>query len=82
MFIRHGERCDNSELEEERARIKIKSDPPLTKLGVAQAHMTGIFLKDYLKEGNYDKIVIETSPFLRTLETAVGIAKEIGVSEI
>ena len=74
MFIRHGERCDNSKLEEERARIEVKSDPPLTRLGVAQAHMTGKYLKTYLKSGKYDQIIIETSPFLRTMETAAGIA--------
>ena len=52
-MIRHGERCDLSQLEEERARIEHKDDSPLTNLGVSQAHMTGKFLKDYLTKGGY-----------------------------
>jgi len=33
-------------------------------------------------QGNYEKIVIESSPLLRTLETAAAIAHELGVNEI
>ena len=82
MFVRHGERCDLVDDEKERARIAVKSDPPLTKLGVAQAHVCGKFLKQYLTANNYDKIVIESSPFLRAMETAAGIATELGLDEI
>ena len=39
-------------------------------------------MKDYLTKGNYTKIVIESSPLLRTLETAVAIAKELQVNQI
>ena len=49
LMVRHGERCDNSELEEERLRVTNREDPPLTKLGVAQAHVAGKHLKEYLR---------------------------------
>ena len=82
MFIRHGERCDYVEDKSERARITVESDTPLTKLGVAQAHVCGQNLKKFFATNHFDKIVIESSPFLRTLETAAGIAHELGVNEI
>ena len=34
-MVRHGERCDNSNLQEEQARIEIMHDAPLTHLGVS-----------------------------------------------
>jgi len=39
-------------------------------------------LKQYLTKGGYQKIIIESSPLLRTLETAAAIAHELGVNEI
>ena len=57
-------------------------DPPLTKLGVAQAHVCGKRLRNTLENKAYDRIVIETSPFLRCLETAAAIAKELDISKI
>ncbi len=30
LVIRHAERCDNSNLESELAKIELKCDPPLT----------------------------------------------------
>ena len=47
-MIRHGERTDCSNLEEEMSRIENQYDCPLTNLGVSQAHITGQFLKKYL----------------------------------
>ena len=35
LFCRHGERCDNSEIPEERARIDHSDDPPLSNLGIS-----------------------------------------------
>ena len=81
-MIRHGERTDCSNLPEERARIENIYDCPLTYLGVSQAHITGQYLKQYLARGNYQRIILESSPLLRTLETATAIAKELGVQEI
>ena len=57
-------------------------DPPLTHLGFSQAQVTGKYLYKLLEEGQYEAIVIETSPFLRTMETAAAIAIELGVPEI
>ena len=81
-MIRHGERTDCSNLPEELARVEKSYDCPLTHLGVSQAHITGQYLKKYLTQGNYEKIVIESSPLLRTLETAAAIAHELGICEI
>ena len=47
-LVRHGSRCDNSDIPEERDRIEIKEDPPLTYLGRSQAHVAGKHLKDKL----------------------------------
>ena len=61
LFIRHGERCDNSNDQAEYDRMTNYEDPPLTNLGVSQAHVCGKALVDQLK--GYDSIVIESSPF-------------------
>jgi len=34
LVIRHGERCDNSALEEENKRVEVEWDPPLTTFGL------------------------------------------------
>ena len=36
----------------------------------------------YLRNKNYKRIIIESSPFLRTLETAAIIANELKIPEI
>jgi len=41
--------------------------------------MTGKFLSKYLKDNNYEMVVIESSPFVRSMQTAAAIAKEIGL---
>ena len=74
-FIRHGERCDNSFDPEEIARIEFPWDPPLTHAGEAQARMTGDYLKKILQDHGYEYIVIESSPWIRTLQTAAAIAQ-------
>ena len=52
-------------------------DVPLTKEGVAQATRTGQFLNNYFKNKNmhFDKMIIKTSPFIRTIMTASCIAE-------
>ena len=82
LFCRHGERCDNSEIPQERARIENVADPPLSNLGVSQAHVTGEYLRTYLAENGIENIIIESSPLLRTLETAAAIAHELKVAQI
>ena len=67
---------------EEQSRVSVEHDAPLSNLGVSQAHVTGKWLKEYLRGGQYQRVVIESSPFLRTLETAAAIASEVGVGEI
>ena len=81
-FIRHGERCDNSDDIDELNRVDNEYDPPLTKLGISQAHVCGQYLRKYLERGGYDRMVIEASPFLRCMETAAAIAKELGLPEV
>lgn len=39
-------------------------------------------LKQFLKEEGYDEIIIESSPFLRTMMTASQIAKGLGMNKI
>jgi broad specificity phosphatase PhoE len=40
---------------------------------------TGQFIREYLKDKDVDEIIIESSPFIRTMTTAAYIAKEIGI---
>lgn len=86
--LRHGERADYGNLDEKQA-VEIACDPNLTILGVKQADCSGKFLQEKideyesnLKEKNLNsgkpiKTIIVTSPFLRTIQTAYGIAKNI-----
>ena len=79
FVLRHGERADNSLYEGEQARIENMHDPPLTIHGVQQAVETGKMLAKLLAEKNLEMVVVESSPFLRSLETAAAVAKELGV---
>ena len=81
-FIRHGERCDNSDDPNEQARIELQHDPPLTHTGEAEATATGDHLRQLLADQNYEMVIIETSPWLRTMQTAAAIAKQIGLPEV
>ena len=53
-FVRHGERADQNKLCYEKNWNIVREcdvnciDPPLTKIGVSQAIVTGRYLKDYL----------------------------------
>ena len=48
-----------------------------------QAEETGRFFKDYLESHPYlEKVVIETSPFMRTMQTAAGIARVLGMPKV
>ena len=67
-MIRHGERCDKSIDDNERERaLSNPHDPPLSELGISQAHVCGQKQREYLQKGGYTNIIIETSPFLRCL---------------
>ena len=39
-------------------------------------------LRDFLASEGYTEIIIETSPFIRTMMTAANIAKELGHAKI
>lgn len=65
-------------------RWVVDKDPPLSTRGDRQAAFTGQYLKSYFEKRNmkFDKIVIESSPFLRCLQTANEAAVALGVEEV
>ena len=79
-IIRHGERTDHVAV----YRTPNGVDPPLTPEGFKQATLTGQFLSSYFQQNNmkFDKVIIETSPFIRTMQTAGQIAKAAKLSDI
>ena len=81
FFIRHAERCDKSYCTYEKARVANKEDPPITKIGISQAQLCGKRLTEQLCDVT-NSIVIETSPYLRCIQTASIIAKELRVRQI
>ena len=80
LQIRHGERADHAL--HLKIEFPIKFDPPLTPLGLQQAKETGEYLLEYLKIHKFDEVRLDASPFLRTLMTAAGIAKVLGLPKI
>ena len=83
FLIKHGEREDYSK-QTGVDKYKLKQggiDPILTDLGHQQAIETGQFLRKYLqdveaKDGKrFDKIVVHSSPFVRTMSTAARICQ-------
>lgn len=82
-MIRHGERADNVEnVEALGIVIEEIQDPPLTPTGVQQSRETGAYLREYLGQNGYTKVVIASSPFLRALQTAAQVAKVLEIEEI
>ena len=89
LTVRHGERGDKSPNEYEKQKVKLYYDPHLTEFGSLQAQITGMEIKskllafnDELKSkgmSSWKKItpVIITSPFLRTIQTAYHIARNL-----
>lgn len=65
--IRHAEKANLHEVNN--PRWVVDKDPPLSTRGDRQATFTGQYLKEYFQKHNmkFDKIVIESSPFLRCL---------------
>ena len=76
-IIRHAERADRSEIPT--PSFRTKHDPPLTAEGMNQATEAGKYLKDYFEEHNmqFDKVIIECSPFMRCLQTAARIQEQL-----
>ncbi|TNV75894.1 hypothetical protein FGO68_gene876 [Halteria grandinella] len=76
-LIRHGERADLAPHAPLSKPYTVKHDPPLTDTGIQQAFETGQALKKMLAA--YDTIIIECSPFIRTMMTAANIVKGMGM---
>jgi len=74
LVIRHGEREDDENLKYDKNKIN-KYDPKLTETGRSQAELIGNQVKEIIKKNlNKDlcdvKILLLSSPFLRTLMTS------------
>lgn len=76
VAIRHGQRADQTNDKEEKARQELQYDPHLTKRGELQALATGEYLREVLSSYKEDngldslEVVLVCSPFLRTIMTA------------
>ena len=79
LYIRHGERDDSTVVGGQHAK---SLDPNLTDEGVKQAIKTGKYLKEYLKKHNIERVIVESSPFLRCMKTASHIVKELERDEV
>lgn len=98
IFIRHGERADQVKVApqptSENATLasiyesKTPHDPNLTRVGLQQASEAGKHFKKRIQEVQnenkitFDEIRVESSPFLRCLQTAANIAKELQIGSI
>ena len=62
----------------------VKTDPPLTPEGEKQAKILAKYYTDYWKANNmtFDKVIIETSPFMRCIQSASALADGLNVPEI
>ena len=66
----------------------IDHDPPLTVNGLEQAKHTGRYLQRRIPELEkqfdikFDEIVVETSPWVRTLQTASQVAQVLGLESV
>ncbi|TPX69343.1 hypothetical protein SpCBS45565_g02587 [Spizellomyces sp. 'palustris'] len=83
--VRHGERIDQIDPSWVNTAPE-PHDPPLTKLGVAQAQRTGEYIaEDRQRNGYNTALTVLSSPFYRTLQTAEGIihgvTKQSGLAE-
>jgi len=87
FIVRHGERADCVENEEEIKKIEIAVDPHLTELGKLQAKCAALELQTMINDYKNDKnrktkYFIVSSPFLRCMQTATGIAQALGKENI
>ena len=57
-------------------------DPTLTEKGLKQALEVGHFLEEKLRNEGVTEIIIECSPFIRTIQTASQIAKALNIPKI
>ncbi|CDW77202.1 UNKNOWN [Stylonychia lemnae] len=80
IMIRHGERADKHP--ERNVEIEEIVDAPLTPIGIQQAYETGLFMKQYINEHQFEEVILESSPFLRVMMTASQIAKQLDKDRI
>ena len=89
--VRHGQRADKAD-KNEKMLIELNIDPHLSKKGVKQAELTGLYIKKLIENYKNDLILEEklnkdenievlfiSSPFLRCLMTSFHIAKNLNV---
>lgn len=77
VFVRHAERADMAPEMESSHPIENIHDAPLTNLGIQQAEYTGKVLSFMLQEYYINEVILESSPFLRTMMTASCIATQL-----
>ena len=74
-IVRHGERVDEANRMWLPAADEFDYDCPLTPLGLRQAHSRGSWVKAEFEKANLEGVdMVYSSPFLRTMQTAQGIA--------
>jgi broad specificity phosphatase PhoE len=73
--IRHGQRADDP-LAKDLVPIELEFDPPLSKNGILQAKLTGIYMREMIErmKGGPKKVIVLSSPFLRCIQTAINLA--------
>ncbi|CAD8081190.1 unnamed protein product [Paramecium primaurelia] len=76
FLIRHGERADDS-TNAEKQRIILSFDPHLSINGESQAKKTGKYIRNILKLQSIENIILVTSPYLRCVQTIIGIASQL-----
>jgi broad specificity phosphatase PhoE len=82
VIVRHGERMDYV-TEGWTASARRPWDPPLTVKGHTQAALAGAAIAAHLERLGLPPVTaIYTSPLARCAETAVGIAKQVGVGSV
>jgi len=81
FVVRHGERADFPTVSQQSVDYEYEYDPPLTPFGLTQATKTGEFIRDEYRHQNAD-FIIYSSPFLRCLQTASNIAKQLDTTQV
>mmetsp|Transcript_33799 Transcript_33799/g.39764 ORF Transcript_33799/g.39764 Transcript_33799/m.39764 type:complete len:149 (+) Transcript_33799:36-482(+) len=86
-LMRHGQRMDKA-ISVERLKTSFAyNDPPLTEAGRTDAYQKGYLILAYkfqleqrLNGGKpFDKVIVESSPFLRTMQTAAFVCKALHI---